>query len=271
MIMNYRYGFIGGGNMATAILAGVLKKGLCKPEIILVSDISADRLSVLSREYRVATTDSNREVVKGSDTVVLAIKPQTLGTVAGEIANDFREGQTVVSILAGVRSKALSEKLGPRPHIIRVMPNLPATVGKGVTALAEVGEARTKAFAEAENLLATIGETVTVREDLLDAVTAVSGSGPGYVFRIADLFLKSAMEAGLPKEQADRLVRQTLLGAAEMLSSSEESAEELCRRVCSPGGTTLAGLEAMMTSGLEEAIRQGVLAARNRSVDLSRG
>jgi pyrroline-5-carboxylate reductase len=151
------------------------------------------------------------------------------------------------------------------------MPNLPATVGKGVTALAESDESRSGAFAEAEALLATIGKTVTVTEESLDAVTAVSGSGPGSGCRNAELCVRAAIEAGLPMEQSDELVRQTFLGAAEMLSASKESAEELCRRVCSPGGTTLAGLEAMMNAGLEDALRKGVLAARDRSVELSRG
>jgi pyrroline-5-carboxylate reductase len=269
--MSYRYGFIGGGNMATAILAGVLRKGLCKPGEILVSDISGDRLSFLAKEYGIATTTSNGEVVRETEAVVLAIKPQTLGEVAAEIADEFREGQTVVSILAGVRSAALAEKLGPRPRIIRAMPNLPATVGKGVTALSEPKDSHPTSFEEAKKLLSTIGATVTVKEELLDAVTAVSGSGPGYVFRIADLFLKAAVEVGLPQAEADSLVRQTLLGAAAMLAVSEESAEELCKRVCSPGGTTLAGLEAMMAAGLEEALRKGVLAARDRSVELSGG
>lgn len=269
--MKYRYGFIGGGNMATAILAGVLREDICKPTEILVSDISTDRLSFLSKDFGIATTDSNGEVVRESETVVLAIKPQTLETVAQDISEDFRDGQAVVSILAGIRSAALIEKLGKRPHIIRVMPNLPATVGKGVTALAEPKDSHRSSFEEAKDLLSTIGETVTVPEDLLDAVTAVSGSGPGYLFRIADLFLQAAVEAGLPHKEADSLVRQTLLGAAEMLSSAPESAEELCKRVCSPGGTTLAGLEAMMAAGLEEAIRNGVLAARDRSVELSGG
>lgn len=257
--------------MATAILAGVVGKELCKPAEIVVSDILEERLSFLANEYGVATTSSNQEVVRAAETVVLAIKPQTLGLVASEIVDHLREDQTVVSILAGVRSEVLAEKLGPRPRIVRVMPNLPATIGKGVTAISEPQGDSDEGFQEAETLLSTIGETVAVGEDLLDAVTAVSGSGPGYVFRIADLLLQAAVEAGLPKQQADRLVRQTLLGAAEMLAGSEESAEELCRRVCSPGGTTLAGLEAMMASGLEEAIRKGVLAARDRSVELSGG
>lgn len=267
----HAYGFIGGGNMAAALINGLLAKQVSKPGGIIASDVAPERRTLLAAEYGIEVTESNVEVARQSKCLVLAIKPQTLPTVAPELSTALGVEQTVISILAGVRSSVLREKLGGHARVVRAMPNLPATVGKGVTGIA-VGEGVPgDALAEAEALLGTVGATVRVPEELLDAVTAVSGSGPGYVFRIAEILIRGGVEAGLSQEQADALVRQTLLGAAEMLAASPDTAGELCRRVCSPGGTTLAGLEAMENAGLESALIAGVLAARDRSRELSGG
>lgn len=265
----YAYGFIGGGNMAAALIKGLLAKQVCMPGEIIASDVASERRTLLASEYGITVTESNVEVARQAKCLVLAIKPQTLGAVAPELSATLGVEQTVISILAGVRSSVLREKLGGHARVVRAMPNLPATIGKGVTGIA-VGEGTPPdAFGEAEALLGTVGATVRLPEELLDAVTAVSGSGPGYLFRIAETLVRAGVEAGLPEEQADLLVRQTLLGAAEMLASSTEKAGELCRKVCSPGGTTLAGLAAMEEAGLDAALARGVLAARDRSRELS--
>lgn len=265
------YGFIGAGNMAAALIKGLLAKQVCTPGEIIAGDVAPERRTLLASEYGIAVTESNVEVAHGAKCLVLAIKPQTLPAVAPELGPAIREGQTVISILAGVRTAVLRERLGEHTRVVRAMPNLPATLGKGVSGIAESEGTPTEALVEAEALLGTVGATVRLPEKLLDAVTAVSGSGPGYVFRIADILIRAGVEAGLSAEQADLLVRQTLLGAAEMLAASPETAEALCRKVCSPGGTTLAGLEAMEKAGLEAALIAGVLAARERSRELSGG
>jgi pyrroline-5-carboxylate reductase len=269
--MAYRYGFIGGGNMATALLGGLLEKGVCRPDDILVSDISSERRNLLASEFKVSTTERNVDVMEDAECLVLAIKPQTLAAVATEVAGHLTSGQTVISILAGVRSSVLRERLGGHSRLVRVMPNLPATVGKGVAGIAETPPTPEEAYRAAEDIFETVGVTLRLKEDLLDAVTAVSGSGPGYIFRIADILTQAGTEVGLSLEQSSTLVRQTFLGAAEMLAGSPETAADLCRRVCSPGGTTLAGLAAMEKGGLAAAIAAGVRAARDRSVELSGG
>jgi pyrroline-5-carboxylate reductase len=268
--MPYRYGFIGGGNMATALLSGLIERRVCRPDDILVSDVSIDRRNLLSVDFLVSVTEQNSDVAEDSECLVLAVKPQTLGLVATEIANHLSKDQTVISILAGIPAAVLREKLGGHERIVRVMPNLPATIGKGVAAIAETPPTPEDSYGIAESLLQTVGTTTRVTEDLMDAVTAISGSGPGYVFRMAEILVKAGIEVGLSPDQADALVRQTLLGASEMLSLSLDSAGDLCRKVCSPGGTTLAGLEAMAVKGLEEALVSGVKAARNRSMELSK-
>lgn len=269
--MNCAYGFIGGGNMAAAILGGLLVKGVCRPEEIVVSDVSKDRLAFLQDHFGIHITQSNLEVVKSGRTLVLAVKPQVFSEVAAEIGSRLAPEQTVVSILAGVTVSVLREKLGGHNRIVRTMPNLPATIGRGVAGVADDSGAPEESVVVTERLLGTVGETVRVAEELLDAVTAVSGSGPGYVFRFAESLVRGGVAVGLTEEQADRLVRATLLGAAAMLAESQESPGELCRKVCSPGGTTLAGLEAMTRNGFETAIADGVRAARDRSRELSRG
>lgn len=262
-------GFIGGGNMATAILGGLIHKGVRRPDQILVGEVVEERRAMLSREFGVRTTGDNRKVIEESAGVVLAIKPQVLPDLAGEIAPAFPNDKPLVSILAGVTLKVLKRHFNQHSRIVRAMPNLPATVGKGVSALAEHPDVAEEDLRFAEDLLGTVGATVRVEEGLIDSVTAVSGSGPGYVFRIADIMVRAAREVGLSEEQASSLVAQTLLGSAELLVQSGESASDLCAKVCSPGGTTLAGLDAMMENGLEMAIKAGIRAARDRSRELS--
>ena len=269
--MTCYYGFLGGGNMATAIIGGLLEHKICAPKEILVSDIAEDRRNFLAERFGVSPTDSNSEVVEKARCIVLAVKPQVLSTVAPEIAPLLREEQTVISILAGVTVEVLRDRLSGHEKIVRVMPNLPATIGKGVAGIATTPSTPTEACEEAERLLGTVGGTVRVEEELMDAVTAVSGSGPGYVFRIAEILIQAGVQVGLSEDQSRSLVEKTLQGAAELLVASEENAGELCRRVCSPGGTTLAGLDAMEKGGLEVALTEGVCAARNRSRELSKG
>ena len=223
----YRYGFIGGGNMATAILTGLLKEEICRsPAEILVSDISTDRLAFLSETFLIGTTTDNRKVASGCGAIVLAIKPQTLSDVAAGLAGSLPGETVLVSILAGVKSERLKAAFGGHERVVRTMPNLPATIGKGVAAVALVEGTPEESYREAETILGSVGATTRVPESLIDAVTAVSGSGPGYVFRIAEAMIAGGVEAGLSEEQAKVLVSQTLLGASEMLAWSEGSAAE---------------------------------------------
>lgn len=269
--MSYKYGFIGGGNMASAIFAGVIRQAASDPSEIIVSDASEERRDWIQSTYGVVTTSDNRIPAKESSCLVLAVKPQILAAVVAEIATEIPKETTVVSVLAGVTTELLSQQLNAHKQIVRTMPNLPATVGKGMTGIAESEGVSEDALRVAEALLGTVGATIRVKESLLDAVTAISGSGPGYVFRIAEILTRAGVEVGLSEECSALLVKQTLLGAAELLGSTDVSAASLCQRVCSPGGTTLAGLDAMMKEGLEQALTNGVQAACDRSKELSSG
>jgi len=268
--MRYQYGFVGGGNMATALIGGIIGRSICAPEQVLVSDISNERLTQLADQFGVSTTSDNTVTVSQSDCVILAVKPQTFDTLALEIAPHLNPDTIIISILAGKNSAKLSSGLGNPMHLVRVMPNLPALIGEGVTAIAETDTLTDRASQAAQTLFSTVGTTLCVPEALMDSVTAVSGSGPGYIFRIAETLVRGAEELGFSEQAATELVIQTLTGAALMLAERKDSPSELCRRVCSPGGTTLAGLEAMNSQGLEQALIAGLKAARDRSHQLSK-
>ncbi|GMV65270.1 MAG: pyrroline-5-carboxylate reductase [Candidatus Hinthialibacteria bacterium] len=270
-MMACRYGFIGGGNMAAALIRGILGGGICLPENILASDVSSERLELLAAEHGILTTRENRKVAQEAECLVLAVKPQIFPAVAQDIVGRMPATQSVISIMAGVTCQALSSSLQNHPGIVRTMPNLPATLGFGVSGIAETGSTSPKALQDAESLLSTVGATVRLPEDKLDAVTALSGSGPGYLFRIAEILIQAGVGLGLTEDQAATLVKHTFQGAAGMLIASSEPAGELCRRVCSPGGTTLAGLKAMEDNGLQQALLEGVRAACRRSRELSGG
>ncbi len=257
--------------MATALLRGLLGHGLCLPTQIIVSDVSAERRALLADESGVQVTENNLDVIRESETVILAIKPQVLGQVAPVIAKALSPQHTVLSILAGVTTTVLRERFNGHSRIVRTMPNLPATLSKGVTGIAVSPPTPEDAYQKAEEILKTVGTTIRLPEDLLDAVTAISGSGPGYIFRMAEILIHAGMQVGLSEKEASALVCQTFLGASAMLASSPESPGELCRRVCSPGGTTLAGLEVMEKGGLEQALLAGVTAARDRARELCKG
>lgn len=264
-----RTGFIGAGNMATALIGGIVRSGLEAPDAIWASDISAQRRESVAGQYGIRVTADNAEVVRECQLVILAVKPQQFAEVAAPLAGLFREGRTALSIMAGVRIDAIAASLGGAP-VIRVMPNLPALAGAGVSAVAPGAGVAPEVLDRAERILRTVGVTVRVPEELMDAVTGVSGCGPGFVYALVEAFTEAGIAAGLARETAETLAVHTFHGAVKLLVESGESATELRTRVSSPGGATLAGLAAMAEGGLSGVIRKGVLAARDRSAELGR-
>jgi pyrroline-5-carboxylate reductase len=258
--------FIGGGNMAEALIAGLIKGGH-KAQSITVSDSRDERLQALAGSYGVQTDNDNAAVAAAADVVVLAVKPQQMKEVARQVANSAAQA-TVISIAAGITTASLHQELGAsHPAIVRVMPNTPALVGAGMSVL--FSKADESHRARAEYVLAASGETAWVAEEnLLHAVTAVSGSGPAYFFLLAELMQAAAESMGLPKEMAHKLATQTAMGAGKMLAESGRTAVELRHQVCSPGGTTQAALDEMYERGLPEAVRRGINAAAKRSKEL---
>jgi len=266
-----KIGFIGGGNMASSLISGLIASGH-SPEYLWVSDINPDTLKALALNLKVNTSASNDKVISEVDVVVLAVKPQTLSDVAKAAAAVIQEKKSlIVSIAAGISQQSLSEWLGADIAIVRCMPNTPALVLTGATAL----HANVKVSAEqrslAENIMRSVGIALWVKEESeLDAVTAVSGSGPAYYFLLMEAMEKTAIELGLTEETARLLVQQTALGAAKIALESSESPEQLRKRVTSPGGTTQQAISTFEQGGFTELVSKALHAARDRSIEMSK-
>lgn len=261
--------FIGGGNMATSLIGGLVADGHPR-DAIWVTDVDADALGRVQDKFQVNTTGNNNLAVRRAETVVLAVKPQVMSTVLGDIAQSARESSPLlVSIAAGVRERDILRGLGYDAAIVRTMPNTPALLGCGATALFANAFVTAEQRSRAENILRAVGITAWVDDEaLLDAVTAVSGSGPAYYFLVMELMERIGVELGLNQETSRALVLQTALGAARMASETGESPETLRRNVTSPGGTTQAALERLNAGDFEAILREALKAARDRAVAL---
>ncbi len=261
--------FIGGGNMATSLVGGLLADGHPR-DAIWVTDVEADKLEQVQDRFRVNTTGDNNLAVRRAETVVLAVKPQVMSAVLTDIAKSAKQtAPLLVSIAAGVRERDILRGLNYDAAIVRTMPNTPALLGCGASALFANAFVSAEQRSRAENILRAVGITVWVEdESLLDAVTAVSGSGPAYYFYLMELMERIGVELGLSRETARALVLQTALGAARMASETGESPEMLRRKVTSPGGTTEAALKRLNAGDFEAILRQALKAARDRAVSL---
>lgn len=266
-----KIGFIGGGNMASSLISGLIASGHA-PEQIWVSDINPDTLTALKQDLNVNTSVDNNDVINAADVVVLAVKPQTLGAVAQSIAALVQQKKSlVVSIAAGINQNSLSRWLGADTAIVRCMPNTPALVLTGATALHANDKVTDEQCDLAENILRAVGIALWVDDEAeLDAVTAVSGSGPAYYFLLMEAMEKAALELGLSQETARLLVQQTALGAAKIALESTESPEQLRKRVTSPGGTTQRAIETFEQGGFTELVSKALHAARDRSIEMSK-
>lgn len=265
-----RLGFIGAGNMATALVKGLLQSETYGKEQMLVSDPRPEALEAMRDLFGVVSLESNREVVKACGTVLLCVKPQQMGEVLEGISGAAGAGHLVISIAAGIPLKMIRRYLGEDVPLVRVMPNTPALVQAGASALAPGPGTARHHLETAEKIFAAVGETVVVEEDKMDAVTALSGSGPGYVFRFMECMVAAGAAVGLEQETARRLVLQTFLGAAHLAKESPDSLSRLRENVTSPGGTTAAGLSVFEEMGLEKMIREAVAAACRRGEELGR-
>ena len=266
-----KIGFIGGGNMASSLISGLIASGH-SPQQIWVSDIDADRLNSLAEKLKVNITGSNDTLVNETDVLVLAVKPQSIQAVSESISSRVQQKRPlVVSIAAGVTQASLAHWLGKQVAIVRCMPNTPALVLTGATAL----HANVNVSAEqrdlAENILRAVGLAIWVADEAeLDAVTAVSGSGPAYFFLLMEAMEKTALDLGLTDQTARLLVQQTALGAAKIALESSESPEQLRKRVTSPGGTTQSALETFEQGGFMNLVAKALHAARDRSIEMSK-
>ncbi len=263
--------FIGGGMMGSAMIAGVLRKQLLQADQIIVADPDSERGAQLSADYGLRHTTSNTEAVQGADIVVIAVKPQYFDNVVADIAGDVSNADFVLSIMAGVTIGLVCRRLHIE-RMVRSMPNTPATIGHGITAWMSTNKVSEASQAMAEQLLQSLGETVQVPDErYLDMATAVSGSGPAYVFLFMEAMIDAAVHLGFSRPNATKLVMHTISGAAEYAKQSGEHPTVLRNQVTSPGGTTAEGLYHMEQLGLRNAVARGIWAAYQRSVMLGGG
>ncbi len=261
--------FVGGGQMAEALIGGMLAVKLCTPDHIRVSDPIAERLDVLKKKYGVQTGRSNREIAAWGDIVVLAVKPQVLDGVLKEVGAELAKA-LVVSIVAGVPISRITDACGREARVIRAMPNTPAMVQQGMTALAIGAGAQEKDVASVRSIFESVGKVVPVEERLMDAVTGLSGSGPAYVFLAIEALADGGVKMGVPRAIAEMLAAQTVLGAAQMVLETGQHPARLKDQVASPGGTTIAGLHRLEQGGLRATLIDAVEAATKRSQELGR-
>ncbi len=260
--------FIGGGNMGEAILASLLKKKLCKPFDISVSDIADTRRDYLKKKYGVAVTDNNREAVGGKDVIVLAVKPQQMSEALADLKGNVKPSQLVLSIAAGVKITTISKGL-EHHRIVRSMPNTPAQIGLGMTGWTATKEVIEEQKALARKILGAMGKEIYLdNEASLDMVTAVSGSGPAYFYLFAESLIDAAVNIGLTRQDAETLVKQTMLGAAHLVNESDKAPAELRRNVTSKGGTTERAIKVFEESGLGRIAGEAVKAACRRAKEL---
>jgi pyrroline-5-carboxylate reductase len=266
-----KIGFIGGGNMASSLMSGLIASGH-PAEQLWVSDVNPDTLSHLAATLNVHTSTNNDDVINAVDVIVLAVKPQVLAEVAKSAASLVQQKKSlIVSIAAGISQHSLSQWLGAEVAIVRCMPNTPALVLTGATALHANSNVNSEQRDLAETILRAVGIALWVEDEgELDAVTAVSGSGPAYYFLLMEAMEKTALELGLSAETARLLVQQTALGAAKIALESNESPEQLRKRVTSPNGTTQQAIETFQQGGFTELVSKALHAARDRSIEMSK-
>jgi len=262
-----RIGFIGGGNMAEAIIKGLLAGGVPVANLAVAEPLQA-RAAVLSERYGIRISPDNAELYEVSDTVILAVKPQVCGAALKDVEAEFPAAKLVISIMAGVQSAAIEAMLGTGARVVRVMPNTPALVLAGATAIARGSCASDEDLSLARRIFDLIGTTCLVEEKLLDTVTGLSGSGPAYVLTFIEALSDAGVKHGLSREVATALAAQTVYGTAKLLLETREHPAVLRGNVTSPGGTTIAGMHSLERDGFRAATMNAVEAGVLRSKEL---
>jgi pyrroline-5-carboxylate reductase len=270
-LKNKCLGFVGAGNMTEAMIRGIIQNQVVLPDQILASDISVERREHLSRTFDIRTETDNRSLVDQSGVIFLAVKPQAVPAVLKDICPTMGPEKLLISIAAGVPIHALSAGLPKGPRIIRTMPNTAVTVMEGAMAIASDSPARPEDLETVETLFRPIGRTVRIEEKLIDAVTGLSGSGPAYVFMMLEALADGGVKVGLPRDVAETLAAQTLMGSAKMFLETRLNPGALKCMVTSPGGTTIAGIHELEKGGVRASLMNAVEAATKRSVELGKG
>jgi pyrroline-5-carboxylate reductase len=269
--MRRRVCVLGAGKAGEALIAGFISSGWRKPREIVATARHAERLLELEERYRVATTLSNAEAVSGSGIVVIAVKPQDIEALLREIGSVVSRSQTVISIAAAIPTAFIEAHLADAVPVVRAMPNTPATVHEGMAGVTPGAHAGEDHLVRAEEVLGSVGRSVRVDEEYMDAVTAVSGSGPAYFALLAESMIEAGILLGLSREIATDLVVQTMLGTAKLLRDERMHPVELREMVTSPGGTTIAAIRELEQAGVRAAFLNAIQAAMKRSRELAEG
>lgn len=262
--------FLGAGNMAEALVKGLLSAGLVNKEQIAVSDIKKERIDYFANVLKIQSVADNKKVIEGKDVIFISVKPQNIDEVLKEISELVKASQLVISIVAGITTKYIESKFKENVPVIRTMPNTPALIGAGMTAICRGQFVTSDQLEVAKKLFSSVGKVIVVEESLIDAVTGLSGSGPAYIFAIIEALIEAGIEVGLSEEIAITLVTQTVFGAAKLLLETGESPAVLREKVTSPGGTTAAGLKVFEQANLRTIIKDAVKAAVARAKELSK-
>jgi pyrroline-5-carboxylate reductase len=262
--------FIGGGMMGEAMISGLIRQSSAEPEMITVSDVDQGRLRVLAERHGIRGVAENRQAIRGKDIVVLSVKPQVIPEVIDGLRGEIQLGQLVVSIIAGVRIETLSRQLG-HDCIVRVMPNTPAQIGEGISVWTATRAVNSEQKDMTRTILTALGKEIYVGEEkYIDMATAVSGSGPAYIFLMIEALVDAAVHIGMSRDMASELVLQTVLGSARIAEVSGKHPAELRNMVTSPGGTTAAGLLRLEEGGLRAILAQAIIATYEKAKELGK-
>ncbi|MDD2320580.1 MAG: pyrroline-5-carboxylate reductase [Geobacteraceae bacterium] len=270
MVKDKKIGLIGGGNMAEAIIKGLLTGGVPTANIIVAEPLE-QRKAYLIEQYGIKTTGNNCDATLFGEIIILAVKPQTCIDALRAMKAETSAGKIFISIMAGVPTKTIETELSEKARVIRVMPNTPALVLEAASAIAPGAKATSDDVSLAMEIFNLLGNACSVQEKLMDAVTGLSGSGPAYVFAFIEALSDAGVKNGLPRDVATRLAAQTVFGAAKMVLETGEHAALLREKVTSPGGTTIAGMHVLEKEGFNGIVMTAVDAATSRSTELGKG
>jgi pyrroline-5-carboxylate reductase len=265
-----KIGILGAGNMAEALIKGVISAGKFKPADISVSDILKDRLEHLKKSCGVNVEPDNASLINKSDLVVIAVKPKDVDLALADLKANLGAKTVVLSIAAAISTSYIENVIGRKTAVIRAMPNTPALVGSGMAAVSRGKNTVDRDMEEAKKILGAVGKVIEVEEKYMDIVTAVSGSGPAYVFLFLEALVEAGVKSGLDKGTAETLAYNTVLGAAKMVLETKESPESLRKKVTSPGGTTEEAVKVFESKGLKRTVEEAVKAAMEKSKKLTK-
>jgi pyrroline-5-carboxylate reductase len=269
--MSARIAVLGAGKIGESLISGLLSSKWCAAKDIVATARSDERVAEMAGRYKVEATRDNRAAVEGVEIVVIAVKPQDIDALLGELSGAVKPGQTVLTVAAAIPTALIEAGLGDGIAVVRAMPNTPSSVHEGMAGISAGAHAEEKDVAQAEEVLAHLGRTVRVAESYMDAVTAVSGSGPAYFALLAESMIEAGILLGLSREVSTELVVQTMLGTAKLLRDAGMHPVELREMVTSPGGTTIAAIRELEQAGVRAAFLNAIQAAMQRSKELQSG